>query len=111
MHLFPSEKDPQLLKLLLAADQGVRLQRKVRWPILKRSGRRELAGKSLDQELEQPLRLSEVLKPVIAEITDLGAVTKQFPRCPGDEHLAAVRRAHDPRGPVHIEPDVLRRHR
>jgi hypothetical protein len=45
---------------------------------------------------------------VEAEIGQIRFAVHQRVRLVRDQHLAAVSRAHDPRGPVHVHPDVSR---
>jgi hypothetical protein len=58
-------------------------------------------------ELEQPLRCREVLQAVLAKVADVEAVVQQVAGGAGDERLPAMRRSHDPRRPVNVDPDVI----
>ncbi len=60
-------------------------------------------------ELEEPLRRREILEAVLAEVADLEALVEQVAGRAAEQRLPAVRRRHDPRRPVDVEPDVLRR--
>ncbi len=97
---------PQLLEdfheLALAAEELRGRHGKIRE--VERSRARELAR----PQLEEPLCRREILEAVLPEIADGKALVEQVAGRSAEEGLAAVRSRHDPRGPVHVEPDVLR---
>src|SRR4029077_2922433 len=82
----------------------------VRWPVLERPQRRELARQPGDHELGESLRARQVLEPVLAEVAERDAVRKlvldQLARRLREQRLAAVRGGADPGGARDIEPDV-----
>jgi hypothetical protein len=59
----------------------------------------------IDPELEDAFGRAQVLQPVQAEITDIGAgeVSGRL----REQHLAAVARRGDPSRPVHVQADVI----
>ena len=57
-------------------------------------------------ELEEVLGRDQVLEPVLAEIGDVRIVGQQRAGPLRDHHLPSVRDAGDPRGAVHVDPDV-----
>ena len=92
-----------LVQLPRAAEELRRRHGEVR--LVQRPRPRELAR----PELEEPLRRGEILEAVLAEVADLEALVEQVAGRAGEQRLPAVRRRHDPRRPVDVEPDVLRR--
>jgi hypothetical protein len=65
----------------------------------------------INQERVQPLRLQEVLQPVQAKVSQprsgWQAPLDQRPGGVREQDLTAVRRGGDPRGPVHVQPQVV----
>jgi hypothetical protein len=64
--------------LPLAPDKWRQLRRQVRGPRFKRLQRREVAHEPWNQELEEPLRVSEVLETVLAEVAQAYRVGEFF---------------------------------
>ena len=62
-------------------------------------------------QLVDPLRLPDVLEPMLAEVGELVVVANGYRRdgFGGQDDLSAVGRVHDPRRAMDVEPDVLRR--
>ena len=72
--------------------------------------RREAARQAVGDELEQALRLGQVLEVVCSEVAQRGglrAISEQPGRPLGHDHLTAVRRGGDPRGAMDVDPDVV----
>ena len=105
-HVVAQEQRARLGQLALAADEGVRLRRQVRRPVVERRQRRELVRQAVELELVELLRPREVLQPVRAEVAQARVGVKQRLRRLRDEHLPAVADRHHPRGVVDVEPDV-----
>jgi len=85
-----------LRELALAADEWRWLDRQIR--LVERPQRREVAV----AELVQALRPAQVLEAVLAKVAKLRAGVEQTRRRLGQEYLAAVPGAHDPRRPMHV---------
>ena len=88
--------------LPLTADERTHRPRQV--GVRDRLQRRE----ALVSELEDRHRLAEILQPMLAEVCDGDPADELLGRM-REQHLAAVRRAHDPRRQVDVVADVLRR--
>jgi len=58
-------------------------------------------------KLEEALRLSQVLQPVLAEVTNIDSGIEEIARRMRDQHLAAVSGGGNARGSVHIDTDVV----
>jgi hypothetical protein len=72
------------------------------------AGRGEAARQSVEDELEEPLRLGQVLESMRPEIAHRdGAVGDERLRPLGEDHLAAVRGRGYSRAPVDVDPDVV----
>jgi len=67
-----------LRHLLLAPDQRRRLNRQIRGPRFKRLQGREVILEPRNQELVEPLRVSEVLETVLAEVPQAHRVGELF---------------------------------
>ena len=98
--LVANERD-NLRHLLLATHERGERHREVR--VRDRPQRRKASG----SELEQRHRFGEVLQPVPAQVEH--TVGDQLAGRSREQHLAAMRRAHDPRRLVHVRADVLGR--
>ena len=88
---------------------GVGLLGKVCRPVIEAPRRREPIGQVLGGELEEVLRLIEVLEPMDAEVaqTDRAPPRREQLRRRGrHEHLAAMAAPPDPRRPMDADPDV-----
>ena len=92
------EKLYDLPELALAAEEGGGRNRKVR-PIEALQG-----GELSVAELEDALRGTEILEPVLAEVGELGVDKRRGSR--RDKHLAAVARGGDTSCPVDVVADV-----
>ena len=78
----------------------------------KRPERREPLGETLEHQLEQALRLGQVLQPVLAEVREgepRVVVGDQVVRGVGYQHLPAVSRRADPRPSMDPDPHVALR--
>ncbi len=86
-------------------DERRRLRRQVRGPVLERPQRRELRLEAGCQKLVERLRLRQVLEAVLAEVARLRV--REIARRLREQHLPAVRRGGNTRGPVDVEADVV----
>ena len=91
-------------RLLLAAHERGELGREVVRPRVHGRERRKAVTQARSRELEEPLGLAQVTQAMDAQV-DEPEVLREVARCQAaqrfrDEHLAAVRDARDPRGPV-----------
>jgi len=115
-HAVPPQELVDLGHLPLAADEGRRLDREVGRPVVERPQRRKVAGQGRIDELEEMLRLGQVLQSVVAEVAEPDAdvlVLEQIARRVRDEHLAAVAGGADARAAVDADAYVAlpgRRH-
>ena len=88
----------EMVDLLLATEKRRRRNGQVR--LVQRLQRRE----RFRPELEEALRRAQVLQAMQAEIAHLGA--GEVGGRLGQQHLTAVPGSRDPRGTVHVKPDV-----
>ena len=97
--------------LLLAPDECRELHREVVRDEVQRSERREVRRAILDDELEDPLRLREILEPMLSQVSHrhiLGhAVAGEDLGRFGNQHLAAMRSGANPSGTMHIKSRVV----
>ncbi len=97
--------------LRVPADEAGELGGQVIWPGIERAKRRELVWQTVDLELEEVLRLGQVLEAVRSKAAHAHAVRQSLldksARRVGYDDLAAVPCGGDPRGAVDVEPDVV----
>ena len=71
----------------------------------------ELGGEALDHQVEQVLGVGQILQPMHAQAADrhpLGQVVlDQTSRRVRDDDLSSPPHCRDPRGPVHVEPEIV----
>ena len=97
-----------LSELVRAATERRRGDRQVR--PMQRPERRKYRRQPLHPQLVQHERRREILQPMRPKLLERErAGLEQRYRRPRQHHLATMRSAHDPRRPVHVHPDVLRR--
>jgi hypothetical protein len=110
-HLAAAEQRPRPRQLPRTADERRRLHRQVRRPVLERPRRRELRAQTTRQQLVDPLRLREVLQPVLAQVAQrqLGQrrLVQQLARRLREQHLTTVGSRPDAGGAMHVEPHVI----
>ena len=107
----PAEDPPDLVDLLLPAHERGELGGEVVRPGVQGPGRREVGRQALDHEVMEALGVDDVLQPMLPEVPEGDPTRKgalhETPRGVGDDDLPAVGRIGDPRGPVHVDADVV----
>jgi hypothetical protein len=99
-----SKERDDICQFLLPADHDRRLRGEVRRSVVERRKRWKLAAKPLCEELEDSLRLCQVLQPMLAQVAQSEPLRQfslhELARGLRDEHLAAVTGRGDPSPPV-----------
>ena len=93
------QRSDELGELAFPPDERTGCDRQVRR--IERAERRELPV----AELVEPLGSHEVLEPVLPQVAD-GCVVEELLRRLGEDDLPPVSSGGDPRGAVHVDPDV-----
>jgi hypothetical protein len=94
------EHRDELLDLALPPDERARGERQVRG--VERPQRRKVTV----AELEQSLRVGEVLQPVLAQVANFGVRLEKVEGRFREDDLAAVRGRRDARGPMDVHADI-----
>ena len=106
----PAEKPARLGDLSLAADERRELDRQIGGPGIERSRRWEVRFETLDHQIEEVLRMIQVLQPVPSKIPDPDTGREgpvhQGPRGLREDGLPSVGRSGDAGGTMHVDPDV-----
>ncbi len=101
----------EVAKRPLPADEGREGFREAGCGRVQGSRRGELVRKVRDEQLEQAFGTWEVLQVMLPEVAEPDVLAeralRECARRVRHEHLAAVGGAHDPRGPVHVDPHVV----
>jgi hypothetical protein len=107
----PAEELPDLGYRVLPAYERCQLQRQVVRPGVQGPGRRKVRGEPLDHQVVEVLGVSDVLQPMLSEIPEGSPVWKralhESPGGVGEDDLPSVGRGGYPRGPVHVDADVV----